>query len=67
MKQDAAHRRHPTVATGFKDIVCYSRFDQSAAGVMVLSQFGSIHTDSQRRRVETRLCSHVVSSDGGDL
>ena len=67
MKQDSAHRRHPTVATGFKDIVCYSRFDQSAAGGFVLGQFGSIDTGLQRGRVETRPGSHVVSSDSGDL
>ena len=57
---------NPTTATRFRDIVCYSRFDQYAAGVIVPSQFGSIDTGLQRGRVETRPVCHVVSSVGGD-
>ena len=57
---------NPTMAIRFRDIVCYSRFDQHSAGVVVPSQFGSIDTGLQRGRNGSRPVCQVVSSDSAD-
>ena len=66
VKQNTVHNRSPTLVSRFRNIGCYSRLVQYAAGVIAPRQFGSIVQGLLRGRMQIHLVCHAVSLHGSD-
>ena len=66
VKQNSVHKRRPTIVSRFRNIRCYSKIVQYAAGVIAPRQFGSIVQGLFCGHMQIRHVCHAVSLHGSD-